>query len=489
MNPSEGRGSGPFRSLGRIRRKGLTRGAIIGWFAALLGAASGAAALGDNSFFTHLATGRRILDGHLPSTDPYSFSAHGHSWVIQSWFASLLYGLGDKVGHGLGIRLMVAVLSALLAVLLWRLTRPAGSIVARLAAVAPALVIGQVSWGARPLIFGLVGFALVLVWLREERDPRWLVPVMWVWVNTHGSFPMGLVLIVAYGIGPKMDGHDLGQVRRTFAWCVGGTVLGAVNPLGPKLLWFPVQLLSKQDVLNRMVEWQAPGFGDTWQRLFLLMFLVAMALVPRLPRDDRYRLLLPTLLFSALGFVAMRNIALATFLLAVLVATELSGLGSLSGKVRSHVYTLVSGAMVVLIVLLVAIRLSQPSFDYSAYPVAAVDYLGTHGRLGPDHHLMAQDFVGNYLTLRGGGKIRIFVDDRVDMYPKKVLDDETTLLAGGPRWQRALDRWKIDTVLWERSKPLATLLSESSDWKLVRTDAKPHSTAWVVYERVTGGGR
>jgi len=418
MNSSEGRGSGPFRSLGRIRRKGLTRGAIIGWFAALLGAVSGAAALGDNSFFTHLATGRRILDGHLPSTDPYSFSAHGHAWVIQSWFASLLYGLADEVGHGLGIRLGVAALSALLAVLLWRLTRPAGSIVARLAAVAPALVIGQVSWG-----------------------------------------------------------------------CVGGTLLGAVNPLGPKLLWFPVQLLSKQDVLNRMVEWQAPGFGDTWQRLFLLMFLVAMALVPRLPRDDRYRVLLPTLLFSALGFIAMRNIALATFLLAMLVAKELAGLGSLSGKVRSHTYTLVSGVMVVLIVLLVSVRLSQPSFDYSAYPVASVDSLEAQGRLGPDHRLLAQDFVGNYLTLRGGGKIQIFVDDRVDMYPKTVLDDESTFLSGGRRWRQALDRWKIDTVLWDRSKPLATFLSESGDWKLVRTDAKPHSTAWVVYERVTGGGR
>ena len=122
MTSSEARGSGRFRSLGRIRRKGVSRGAIIGWFAAFLGAVSGAAALGDNSFFTHLTTGRRILDGHLPSTDPYSFTAYGHPWVIQSWFASLLYGLGDKVGHGMGIRLMVAALSALLAVLLWRLT-------------------------------------------------------------------------------------------------------------------------------------------------------------------------------------------------------------------------------------------------------------------------------------------------------------------------------------------------------------------------------
>lgn len=489
MTSSETRGSGRFRSLGRIRRKGVSRGAIIGWFAAFLGAVSGAAALGDNSFFTHLTTGRRILDGHLPSTDPYSFTAYGHPWVIQSWFASLLYGLGDKVGHGMGIRLMVAALSALLAVLLWRLTRPAGSIVARLAAVAPALVVGQVTWGARPLIFGLLGFALLLVFLREERDPRWLVPVMWIWVNTHGSFPMGLVLIVVYGIGVKADGGDITHSLRTFGWCVAGTLAGAISPLGPKLLWFPVELLAKQDVLSRMIEWQAPGFDSTWQRIFLVMFIAAIALIPRLPPADRYRLLFPTLLFSALGLVAMRNIALATFLLAVLLAKELAGLGSLSGKVRSHTYTLVSGALIVLTALMLGVRLSQPSFEYSAYPVAAVDMLEAQGRLGPDHRLMTQDFVGNYLTLRSKGEIKVFVDDRVDMFPRPVLSDESTVLGGTPKWRQVLDRWKIDTVLWERQKPLASLLAESDDWKIVRTFAKPGSTTWVVYERVSGGAR
>ena len=238
-----------------------------------------------------------------------------------------------------------------------------------------------------------------------------------------------------------------------------------------------------------MIEWQAPGFDSTWQRLFLLMFLAAMVMVPRLPREDRYRLVLPTLLFSALGFVAMRNIALATFLLAVLLAKELAGLGSLSSKVRSHAYTFVSGLLVVLIAVVVGARLSQPSFEFSAYPVAAVNLLEAQGRLGPDHRLLTQDYVGNYLTLRSGGEIQVFVDDRVDMFPKPVIDDELALINGTPRWRRALDHWKIDTVVWDRHKPLASLLAESSDWKLVRTFANRTRRPGSSYERVSGGAR
>ena len=463
---------------------------MVGWLVVVVAATSGAAALDDNSFLTHLTTGRRILDGHLPSTDPYSFTAHGHPWVIQSWFASLLYALTDKVGHGVGLRLMVAVLSGVVAAVLWRLSRPGRSVVARLAAVAPPILIGIVAWGERPLLFGLVGFVLVLLVLREERDPRWLLPVMWVWVNTHGSFPLGLALIVAYGIGVWCDDGALDHVLRTLKWCVLGTVLGAVNPLGPKLLWFPIELLSKQSVLSNMVEWKAPTFTDIWQRIFLLAVLVAVALVPRLPAGRRYRLLLPMLLFTGLGLTATRNIALASFLLVPLLATGLSGLGSLVSGTRSRTHTVAAVALAALAVVLVGTRLTGPSYDLSSYPTAAVAWLGTQGRLGPDHRIATRDTVGNYLEFRTRGRTRVFVDDRVDMYPERVIDDEKTLLTGGAKWKAVLARWDIDTVLWERNEALSSLLAESPDWSLVRTFHEPDSpTRWVVYERSAATGR
>jgi hypothetical protein len=471
-------------------RHGATRGAVFGWLAVLVAATSGAAALGDNSFLTHLTTGRRMLGGHLPSTDPYSFTAHGQPWVIQSWLASWFYAVTEKLGHGLGVRLMVAVLSAVIAAVLWRLTRPGRSVVTRLASVAPAILIGTVAWGARPLIFGLVGFVLVLLVLTEERDPRWLVPVMWVWVNTHGSFPLGLALVVGYGFGVWCDRGALDHVIRTAKWCVFGTLLGALNPLGPKLLWFPIELLTKQDVLSNMIEWQAPAFTDTWQRIFLVTFVVAMALVPRLPAGRRYRLLLPALLFTALGLTATRNIALASFALTPLLATELAGLGSLTSRARARLHTVACAMLAATTVVLVGARLSGPSFDLSSYPTAAVDWLGAHGRLTGDHRIASRDTVGNFLEFRTEGRTRVFVDDRVDMFPAQVIDDEKTLLAGRPGWQKVLNRWDVDTVLWENDEALTSLLAGSPNWKLTkRFHEADATTSWVIFERADRSGR
>ena len=63
----------------------------------------------DNSFLTHLSTGRLILDhGAIPRHDPYSWTAHGDPWTVQSWGASVVYA-GLERWFGLaGIRVFNA---------------------------------------------------------------------------------------------------------------------------------------------------------------------------------------------------------------------------------------------------------------------------------------------------------------------------------------------------------------------------------------------
>ena len=78
--------------------------------------------LGDNSFLTHLATGRLILDaGAVPSADPYTFTAVGEPWVVQSWLVSLAYATAEQLAGLDGVRLLVGALSATLAGLAWTL--------------------------------------------------------------------------------------------------------------------------------------------------------------------------------------------------------------------------------------------------------------------------------------------------------------------------------------------------------------------------------
>ncbi|MEZ5322371.1 MAG: hypothetical protein R2698_09915 [Microthrixaceae bacterium] len=88
------------------------------------GLAIGAGPLSDNSFLTHLATGRLILEHGAPHRNVLSWGSYGAPVVVQSWLASWVYAVLERgVGAG-SIRLLVACCIATLMVLLWRLSGP-----------------------------------------------------------------------------------------------------------------------------------------------------------------------------------------------------------------------------------------------------------------------------------------------------------------------------------------------------------------------------
>ena len=126
---------------------------------ALGGALYGARSLTDNSFLTHLATGRLILDGRLPRVDPYTFTGGGRPWIAQSWLASWLYAVLEDIGGAFAIRAMIAAVGALLALGIWRLSAPVKSVGLRLLVVVCAPAIGGSWWNERPQI---LAFALVV---------------------------------------------------------------------------------------------------------------------------------------------------------------------------------------------------------------------------------------------------------------------------------------------------------------------------------------
>src|SRR5262245_60223682 len=105
------------------RTEGPTLAGLVGLVIVLVGLIAGLGPLNDNSFMTHLAPGRIILDTHhIPHSDPYTFTAFGEPWVVQSWLASLLYGIGDRYFGPAGVVVLVGISAAVLAGLLWTLT-------------------------------------------------------------------------------------------------------------------------------------------------------------------------------------------------------------------------------------------------------------------------------------------------------------------------------------------------------------------------------
>jgi hypothetical protein len=451
----------------------LSLNALLAVVATAAGAVIGTRVLGDNSFLTHLETGRLILAGHFPRTDPYTFTAHGHAWVVQSWLASVVFAGAEKAAGGLGIRIVVMALCAVLGYLAWRLTRPARTVAGRLAVVIPALLVGAGMWVERPLLFGMVCFALVLMVVEEERDPRWLVPILWVWVNTHGSFPLGLVFVACWALGRRLDGDWNGEEKRYGLWAVLGTLAGAISPLGPVVLVFPFELLTRSSLLHFVVEWQAPAFTDFTQRIWLLQVVIAGILLARRPK---YRDALVLVVFTAAALLGARNVVLASFVLLPGMARGLTGLGALRGERRASPFTAGAAAMALLGCLLVVSRLAGPSWDFSSYPVQAVDWLQANGQTGPDSRVITQDVVGNYLEERFHGTMPTFMDDRYDMFPTQVIDDEITLYRVRAGWEDVLRRWHPTAILWSNDTPLVQLLDRSPSWTRVYHDKK-----WSIY--------
>jgi hypothetical protein len=454
-------------------RRGVSLGTVCGQVVVLIAAVIGSAELHDNSFFTHLATGRLLLSdglgrlwGGMP--DPYTFTSGGRSWTVQSWFASVLYGACDELAGASGVRLLTAATCALLGALVWRLTRPAVSLLPRIAISGLVLVVGASTWASRPFLFGLVCFALTLLAGEGGLDPRWLVPVGWVWVNTHGSFPLGIVALAALALGRKLDGHRPATELRALRWAVVGVVAGGVlNPVGPRLLGFPLTMLGRSDVLAHVLEWRSPDFAEPWARVFLVTALGTIVLIARRPS---YRAALPVAVFVGSALLAMRNVNVAMVALAPVAAHAAQGLGSIDSARRPRPARVAAVALAVVSPVLVLGACAAGDFDLQGYPVSAIEWMDGRGLLGPDLRIAEQDYVGNLLELRSGADARAFIDDRYELHDRALVDAYRTLREGKPGWSDVLDRYGIDVVLWQKDTPLAALLSLSSQWRVVYDD-------------------
>jgi hypothetical protein len=461
---------------GGSRGSGPSLNTIVALLFALVGLRIGMAPLHDNSFFTHLATGRLILDGGIPRTDPYSWSAAGEAWTVQSWGASVIFAVIDGAVGLVGIRVLVAICCVALTQLVWHLTRKATSLLGRLLVASPVIAVGSGYWVERPLIFSLLLIMAVLFALEDRLDPRWMVPVLWIWVNVHGSFPMAFAAIFVYGAGRWLDRERPTVELRVLGWAALGTALGGLlSPLGWRLLVFPAQLLQRREAFEHTMEWKPPTFDGSAEKMFLIQLLIAVVLV--VWRCRRWRAILPVLVFGALSFQASRNIVHASLIMVPAMAAAAAGLGTIDGSVRRRILRPVQAVLVALIVVFAAVGVTQQDLDLSDYPVASASWMRDNDLLDLDDRVVTRDFVGNYLEVKyGPGEVRVFFDDRVDMYPTEVIDQYAQLISEGGDIEGTLTDVGASAVLWDTDSLLGDWLEDPGNgWTIVHREP-----GWIV---------
>jgi len=457
---------------------------------AVFGFSVGIERLSDNSFFTHLLTGRYILDHGIPHHDSYSFTAPGTKFVAQSWLAELLYGVLDRTFGPFGIRLLGALTGAAITVLAFRLALRLARERMRAALISVAALSGlYVLWSERPLLLGLL-FFMILLWIVEVPDcwvarrPYVSMPVVfWLWANVHGTFALGFLYLGLHLLGRWLDGAKPWQDReRTLL--IGGAIAGAatfVNPYGPDLVLFPIHLLQRGDILRHIIEWASPNFHNRMGQALLLWIAVYIVVAARGRNRFSSRDVVVTVPFVALALWALRNVAIAPLVclpaVARAIAVDSERAARTKAEERRGPIGVAFAVVLAVIALAVFVRAhAEPDFVTATYPVKAMNAAERDGLIG--RRLLVDDGDAAYAELGWAPQQKVFIDDRYDMFPEKVIYDFFDLSSGQHDWAKILVHYDVEVIVWPRREPLTQLIEKSDDWTLIHRDP-----GWVAFAR------
>ncbi len=443
--------------------------------------------LADPDMWSHAANGREILATRtFPTTDAYSFTASGNASMAFEWLGQVL--LAEAVGRGglKGLLLLLYSLAASLTVLLYYYAyQRCGSSKAAFVACAAVLPLASAFFTLRPQLLGYVFLLITLICLENFRrggtKPLWILPAVFVlWVNTHGSFVLGLIVFAVYwasGLvrfqvgGLRAERWTLGQRRQLALVFLLSVLALTVTPYGTQVAGFTLHVIFNSPIgMSHITEYQPLGASGELLKFFLallLPFLLAhVALWPS------YRLEEVVLLVGAIYGACTHSRLL--FFFAVVFAPLLARLLARwvpkyePAKDRQSL-----NAVIVVLLALVFTRFLPSEQDLERelagkYPARAVDYLAEHPVPGPMFNPYGW---GGYLMWRWGPQHRIFIDGRSQLYEEAgvfrdylrmtALDRDTLLL---------MRKYGLRACLAERESPLATLLNSLPEWHRVYQD-------------------
>jgi hypothetical protein len=464
--------------------------------------------LGDAGIGWHIRTGQQILSSHvIPRSDPFSSTMQGKPWFAWEWLYDIVVGQLDSWFGLNGVVWFTSVVIA--AVFAWTfrmLIRRGTNLILALVLVLLAISASMIHFFARPHVvswlFTLAWFAILNSTERDSLEGRgsssrwlWLLPIsMLVWVNLHGGFLFGFVLLATFWVGcywtwwssdenrieESFQKITAGRRLRTLTWIsVLSAMATLVNPYGWKLHEHIYSYLSNRFLMDHIEEFQSPNFHGVAQKCFLLLLLISMAAIAARGRKLRLSELLLILFATYAGLIASRNIPVSSILLVLLVGplwpSDSSGLvqrtSAMDVRLRGHLWPVVASVVLLLIVAnrgrVGSTQVMDAHFDPERMPVEAVNDLVANGLKGP---VLAPDSWGGYLIFRLSPQQQIVIDDRHDFYGEQTLKSYLKMIRIEPGWEEFLNQRDVSMAVLPAKSALSVVLGHTPGWKMVYSD-------------------
>jgi hypothetical protein len=439
----------------------------------------------DPDTWWHITVGEQILKTHnFPTADTFSFTARGAHWIAYEWLGDVILSLPARAGL-VGLAWFQKVIVIVLTLLLYLYAYlVSGNSKAACIASAMVLPLAPMAFTLRPQMFGYILLLLALICLERFRQGQenalWFLPPLFViWVNTHGSFVFGLLVIGLSWVAGLftfraggLRGQQLPRRHRvalllTLLFCILALL---ITPYGSQIAANPFEMATAQPMnIASIQEWQPLTLANP-VGMYILIFALALFVAQVIFRISYKVEEIALLLFALYASCAHLRFAMIFVLFSAPVMAGILAQWVPPYEPTKDKYLLNAAIIALVILAVVKFRPSQRMLESvvaADYPVHAVEYLRAH----PQPAGMFNEYgFGGYLISQLPAQ-PVFIDGRADLYEYSgVFPDYMIASAGQAPAMRMLARHNIRTCLLNHASPLVALLEGSVDWTRVYSD-------------------
>jgi hypothetical protein len=438
----------------------------------------------DPDVWWHIKVGQDILrTHHWPTVDSYSFTAAGTPWIAYEWLGEFVLAWMYRPGGVVSLCVfLIAFGSIILLALYWLGTVRSGNSKASFVSTLFLASLAFASFTLRPQMFGYLFLVLTLLVLEKYRQgvswPLWTLPLIFlVWVNTHGSFIIGIGVVGLYLVAGLVS-FEVGSVKAV-AWTQEQRVrlekvlllclaVLPITPYGTQLAVYPFNMAFSQPInVANVNEWRPMPFELIGGKIFLGMVVLFFLLQMFFKFSWRLEELLLVAGGTAMACLHVRFILLFVPFCAPVFATMLARwIPAYDRRKDKYIANavLMAGVLAAMIHYFPA-RVAIDKKVAETYPVAALEYLRAHPIPGK---MLDYYGFGGYLLFAGQP---VFIDGRGDLYERSgVFGDYVHLNEFAMGSQNILRNYGIDVCLLGTKQSLAAVLAANQEWRRVYID-------------------
>ncbi|OGF64517.1 MAG: hypothetical protein A2Y62_06695 [Candidatus Fischerbacteria bacterium RBG_13_37_8] len=492
----------------------------------------------DYDFWWHLKTGEHICKTlSVPHRDFFSLATEGKEWINPHWLSQVLFYAVFLISGFSGIQILVAFIIAWIIYIIFKTEKKRTNAYFVLPLLYLAIYSSKDRFTARPdiftLFFSVLFFYILHRFTFHDEKKIFLLPFLQIlWVNMHGSFILGSLIIFSFFMGTlaewilarftkiqkaESENDLLSKTIRINTLKSKCLILLAillitlcasfVNPYGGKIysLYLPFldsfkQFLSASRADSPPItiqEWLptfssgAAKYRHTFFHYYILLSLICFNSFILNTRKFSASLLFTFAGFFLLSVSALRNIAPFSLIAALIAIHNLSEFFSYT-QLKTHYLKiaksrqLLRAAFFIFLILLLSsiydvfsnnyyVRHSLPNatgfgIDRFYFPAGAAHFVKETRPEGT----MYNDFEsGGFLMWSLYPEYMVFIDGRFTLAaPDRV---QTGVDKDFRKWQELADEYKTHFAILKFPLPgttnLISQLIESDTWKVVFIDS------------------